>query len=357
MPLDALSGKVDEYRQREVQHHQEAELISLDQKKIDALVSSAMSVDDSIISLFSDIQSDIQLDHSRLDAEATELEGEKQVLVNEIVEQVRINEEVKSKAELLSGQKYTGGIDKVSSKANEYISELKQMLEELDSNMSDSVSLSSETKSDSFAGMCNFNDGVVNRDTDKNIADISIFENTNEKQQMILSYADQWSKGLSNEEFNALKDYTREEPNYYRNINKKLRGKTAFFDSGNRERAFLIHNALKKSEIPCPCTVYRGGPPDILGKFKNMSDDELIGKVLLDKGFMSTSIVKGCEFGGNVKLEIFVPSGSKGAYLSNGISAIGEGEHEILFDKGCRLKIVGVAYDMWNNRVIQARMM
>ena len=42
-----------------------------------------------------------------------------------------------------------------------------------------------------------------------------------------------------------------------------------------------------------------------------MSDEELVGKVLLDKGFMSTSTVKGSEFGGSVKLEIYVPAGVK----------------------------------------------
>ena len=183
------------------------------------------------------------------------------------------------------------------------------------------------------------------------------FANSNEKQQMIRNYAIKWRKELSTDEVNALTDYTREEPNYYRNINQKLRGKTLFFDEGNRERATMIHNALKKSKVPCACTVYRGGPPDILGKYKNIPDNELVGKVLLDKGFMSTSTVKGSEFGGSVKLEIFVPVGAKGAYLSDGISAVGECEHEMLFDKGCRMKIVGVKYDMWHNRVIQARMM
>ena len=82
-----------------------------------------------------------------------------------------------------------------------------------------------------------------------------------------------------------------------------------------------------------------------------------MGKVILDKGFMSTSTIKGKEFGGEVRLEILVPAGSKGAYLGNGVSVVGEGESELLFDKGSRLKIIGVSYDMWNNRIIKARMM
>ncbi len=224
-----------------------------------------------------------------------------------------------------------------------------------------SESISEEEKPKKSGG---FGRKPINQILDKSGVDIQnpgldfqSFANSNEKQQMIRNSAIKWKEELSTDEVKALTDYTREEPNYYRNINQKLRGKTLFFDEGNRERAAMIHNALKKSEVPCSCTVYRGGPPDILGKYKNLSDKELVGKVLLDKGFMSTSTVKGSEFGGSVKLEIFVPAGAKGAYLSDGISAVGEGEHEMLFDKGCRMKIVGVKYNMWHNRIIQARMM
>lgn len=140
MPLDALFGKVDEYRQRKDQHSQEADLVSLDQEKIDKLVLSGTSVDDSIISLFSDVQSEIHMEQSRLDDEATELESIKQELVSEISEQISINDEVKSKAESLSGQRYTRGIDNVASKASEYISELQQMLDDLEVSSSDSSS-------------------------------------------------------------------------------------------------------------------------------------------------------------------------------------------------------------------------
>ena len=166
-----------------------------------------------------------------------------------------------------------------------------------------------------------------------------------------------WQKELSENEKKAVQDYTKEYPNYYKNINAKLRGKDFFWDNGNRDRAELIHQALQKSSVPCDCTVYRGASFAALGKYKNLSDNELIGKVLLDKGFMSTSTIKGSEFSGDIKLEILVPKGSKGGYLGNGISVAGESEHEMLFDKGRRLKVVDVYYDAFNNRVIQMRMM
>lgn len=199
---------------------------------------------------------------------------------------------------------------------------------------------------------------TINQILDKPGINIHTYENSEEKQNLINCVAREWSSSLSKEEYSAVRDYTKEIPPYYKNINKKLRGKALFFDKGNKERASLIHSALEKSKVPCDCTVYRGASIDALGKYKDLSDEELIGKVLLDKGFMSTCTKKGKEFGGAVKLEIFVPAGSKGAYLSNGISAVGDGEYEMLFDKGSRLKVVGVSYDnIQHRRVIQVRMM
>lgn len=251
-----------------------------------------------------------------------------------------------SKLEQMKNISDLGNSERSSTRTEKRISELQEIRKLLEE----------ESGNNSFKKIIS-ESGVINQILDKPGMVIETFENSEEKQRLICNVATQWREKLSDDEINAIKDYTREEPNYYKNINKKLRGKTLFFDEGNRDRATLIHNALQKAEVPIPCTVYRGGPPDILGKYKNMTDDELVGKVLLDKGFMSTSTVKGSEFGGSVKLEIHVPAGAKGAYLSNGISVIGQGEHEMLFDKGCRIKIIGVSYDMWNNRIIRARMM
>ena len=183
------------------------------------------------------------------------------------------------------------------------------------------------------------------------------YENTAEKDRMIRDTSAQWQKSLSQEEFSSLQDYTREVPNYYKNINSKLRGRSFFWESGNRERVERMHDALQRSEVPCDCTVYRGASLDALGKFKNLSDEELIGKNLQDKGFMSTSTAKGAQFPGEIKLEIAVPKGAHGAYLGNGISVCGDSEKELLFDRGSRMKVTGVYYDEFGGRVVQVRML
>mgnify|MGYP001028808108 CR=1 FL=1 len=272
--------------------------------------------------------------------------GKRREKIVEVDSYIESLEDNLSKLEQMKTISDLGNDERSSERTEKRIGELQEIKELLEE----------ETENNSLERITR-ESGVINQILDKPGMVIESFENSEEKQRLICRVANQWIMKLSDAEFNALKDYTREEPNYYKNINKKLRGKALFFEDGNRERAALIHNALQKAEVPSPCTVYRGGPPDILGKYKNMTDDELVGKILLDKGFMSTSTVKGSEFGGSVKLEIHVPAGARGAYLSNGISAIGQGEHEMLFDKGCRMKITGVSYDIWNNRIIYARMM
>jgi hypothetical protein len=288
------------------------------------------------------LSSEIRQTAGNIDDNASQ-RREKVVEVDSYIESLEDN---LSKLEQMKTISDLGNSERNNTRTEKRIGELQEIKELLEE----------ETENNSLKKIIS-ESGMINQILDKPGMVIDTFENSKEKQQLICNYANQWREKLSDDEFYALKDYTREEPNYYKNINKKLRGKALFFEDGNRERADLIHNALQKAEVPVSCTVYRGGPPEMLGKYRNITDDELVGKVLLDKGFMSTSTIKGSEFGGNVKLEIYVPAGAKGAYLSSGISAVGQGEHELLFDKGCRMKIVSVSYDIWNNRIIHARMM
>ena len=93
-----------------------------------------------------------------------------------------------------------------------------------------------------------------------------------------------------------------------------------------------------------------------LGPLEKLSDQELIGAVFTDNGFMSTSLAQEDAFGGAVQLEIEVPKGAKGAYVGY-ISQQGHAESEVLFDMGQYIKILGVNRDQYGNRKIHARMM
>ncbi len=206
--------------------------------------------------------------------------------------------------------------------------------------------------------------GVLDSDTstgllkenviDKNI-NIEKYDNTPLKQNSLIASSEQWASTLTNEEFDAIRAYTFTE---YKNINEKLRGKTLFFSKGNKENAMNLHNALQRARVPTSCTVYRGASKAALGKYASLSDDELVGKHILDKGFMSTSLRSECAFGGDLLLEIQVEENAKGAYVSHGnLSAVGNSECELLFDKGRMLKITSVSYDFFGKRIIKAKML
>lgn len=163
----------------------------------------------------------------------------------------------------------------------------------------------------------------------------------------------EWSESLSIEEYSAIRDYTGSS---YRNINAVLRGLESNFDIGNHEKASLIHTALNKSSIPHSCTVYRGTSLSSLGEYANASDSELIGIIIRDRGFMSTSLNSEDSFGGEIKYEISVPEGANGAYVGY-LSRVEHYESEVLFNRGQMLKITDVRRDMFGNRTIVARML
>jgi hypothetical protein len=69
----------------------------------------------------------------------------------------------------------------------------------------------------------------------------------------------------------------------------------------------------------------------------------MVGKVVEDKGFMSTSMLKNSSFNGDVKMKINVPKGTNGAYVGE-ISHY-PNEAELLLDKGQKMIITEASED------------
>ncbi len=71
----------------------------------------------------------------------------------------------------------------------------------------------------------------------------------------------------------------------------------------------------------------------------------LVGQEFIDHGFMSTSINRRGSMSGEVRLDIRVPAGSRGVYVSGDggqtgvISSYGGGESELILDRGSRLVV------------------
>lgn len=163
-----------------------------------------------------------------------------------------------------------------------------------------------------------------------------------------------WADTLSREEREAIRDYTKENPPFYKNINNVLRGKVKRFDDGNDRRGKLIHSALKSASTPFDMIVYRGGNNDILAQLSDASDEELEGKVFVDKGFVSTSMSAGSALSGDVLLVIHLPAGSCGVNIES-LSTSGKYEEEILLDHGQLFYINSVNYNESGRRVVDVR--
>lgn len=117
-----------------------------------------------------------------------------------------------------------------------------------------------------------------------------------------------------------------------------------------------MHSALEKARIPCECKVYRGASSSALGKLRFLPDNMLVGHLLLDKGFMSTSLERGDAFDDDLLLEIEVPKNSRGVYVGY-ISAAGHYESEVLFDVRQVMKIKGVSRNSDGRKIINVVIM
>ena len=154
-----------------------------------------------------------------------------------------------------------------------------------------------------------------------------------------------WNISLNNDERKALEAYTN---NQYRNINGYLRGNRTFpieYTELGKFYIWNLHNSLSRATTAEPITVYRGLLNNaVLNEYKNVSDYVLIGKVIRDPAFMSTTfelnIAK--EYSKDTILKISVPKGVHGIYI--GEYAAYAYEKEFLLDKDQIMKIDSVEH-------------
>jgi len=168
-------------------------------------------------------------------------------------------------------------------------------------------------------------------------------------------YGDFYLIPKDNEDKNKLKpihDYLQ----VYETINKYLRNETKSDElSETQELIIKVQKSLSKFTLQEPIVLYRGCPETI---YKDMITqgaelkDELKddGKYLVDKSFISTSIVEEGRFSPktgfpshNIQLRIFAPKGTQAFYVGN---LIGEGSREeILLQKKTILEIISEPSD------------
>ena len=141
---------------------------------------------------------------------------------------------------------------------------------------------------------------------------------------------------LTNDQIEALVKYSGFD---YRNINNSLRG-LDILTSDNQLTVKTIESVLDNASLPKDMILYRGTSTDALGPLKNLSPDELVGKTIVEPGFMSTStekIIAEGTFVGNMQMTIKASKGSQGLDISS-ISQYAS-EAEVLFQAGQIMEI------------------
>lgn len=160
-------------------------------------------------------------------------------------------------------------------------------------------------------------------------------------------------QSLSAEQREAVSFYTS---SGHKSINHHLRSGEPISAEG---QAYIdnLKSALGNSHLRSSVTVYRGVDSDALPNGGNISDEDLVGKVMMDRGFMSTSFSPETakEFSRENVLVIDAPAGAQGAYMGE-MSSV-PWEDELLFNSNSILKVKSVERDEEGTRIIHMIML
>ena len=181
-------------------------------------------------------------------------------------------------------------------------------------------------------------DGIISQIKDKlsgigiNEDGFKTFSNMEKANEWAHNSYSEWTNSLTSKDICAIEDYTGD--GHYQNMNKVLRGIEDTYEGRNEQIVSDLSDALNKAEVPENITLYRGTVMDSLGELATLDPQEMVGKVIEDKGFFSASFDESVaeQFQKGLVLEIEVPEGTSGAYVAD-ISPYGS-ESELLLNKG-----------------------
>ena len=145
----------------------------------------------------------------------------------------------------------------------------------------------------------------------------------------------EWIAELSEKEKHAIRKYTYnsgdEKTNrFFERLNAMLRGDISE-DKKLLEYAETISGALRKSKIQHDIIVYRNLDLDIYSGFE-------INDLITEEQFISTSVTRGAALNKMYRILIYVPKGSKGAYIE-GLSKFPK-QRELLLDKDTVFRVI-----------------
>ena len=145
----------------------------------------------------------------------------------------------------------------------------------------------------------------------------------------------EWIENLSEDEKYAIQKYTYnsgdKKPNrFFERLNAMLRGDLPE-DKKLRTYADIISSALNKSRIKRDVIAYRNLDVDLYSGFE-------VNDLIIEEQFISTSVSKRAALEKPYKVVIYIPKGSRGAYIED-ISKYPK-QRELLLDKGTIFRVI-----------------
>lgn len=149
------------------------------------------------------------------------------------------------------------------------------------------------------------------------------------------SDSEEWVQNLSEKEKYAIRKYTynsddRKPNRFFERLNAMLRGDLPE-DEKLMNYADIISGALKRSEIKHDVIAYRNLDMDLYSDFE-------VNDIITEGQFISTSVSKKAALDKPYKVLIYVPKGSRGAYIES-ISRYPK-QRELLLDKDTLFRVI-----------------
>lgn len=160
-------------------------------------------------------------------------------------------------------------------------------------------------------------------------------------------WTDEWLNTISSTERAGVVKYTS---NAYDNMNQYLRGQRPTTRYEDELKA--CQSALSKASLPRDVITRRGSGYNMLnelgvGPITPETKDKVIGGIVQDKGFTSTSPAPHGGFSGDIEYAIKVPKGSQAMYVDS-ISRY-QGEQELLINCGGKYIIEEVEFNSYGS--------
>jgi hypothetical protein len=183
--------------------------------------------------------------------------------------------------------------------------------------------------------------GSIFKNNDPKYAWIKDLTTTSEMRARLRAWGESafapWRKLLTKQEKEAIYDYTISA----KLVNPILRGTNKDYNPAALKQIKLISSGLQKVGLP-EMYLFRGSGYRFLGDLEGLPMNELIGKTVELKGFVSTSLFPDARFVDGVQMIIKVPRGVNGGYLGLDDLSRFPLESEVLLQHGQKLKILEV---------------